>query len=93
MTTPSDTVQISALITAETKARLEAYVREHGVKRSFLIERALQHHLAALEEVPADVVIPPALVVNRTSGAEFIERLMNPPPPTAAIRALIDDAG
>ncbi len=92
MATPSDPVQISAFITAETKSRLEAYVREHGVKKSFLIERALQHHLAALEEIPADVVIPPALVITKASGAKLAEWLKDPPQPTAAMKALFDGA-
>jgi len=91
MATPSDLVQISAFVSAETKARLDAYVREHGVKRSYLIERALQHHLAALEEIPADVVIPPAVVASRASGVKLAEMLENPPPPTDAMKALAND--
>lgn len=92
MSASTDQTQISAFISTETKARLEAFVREHGVKRSFLIERALEHHLAALEEVPADVVIPPVVVLSGASGAEVARRLENPPPPTDAMKALFDDA-
>lgn len=93
MSTPSDPIQISAFVSADTKARLEDYVREHGVKRSFLIERALQHHLAALEEIPADVVIPPVVVVSKASGEQLAEMLENPPPPTDAMKALFDAPG
>jgi hypothetical protein len=91
MITSSDQVQISAFVSAETKAQLEAYVREHGVKRSYLIERALQHHLAALDAIPTDVVIPPVVVVSKASGAKLAERVANPPPPTDAMKALFDD--
>jgi len=85
--------QISAFVSTETKARLEAFVREHGVKRSYLIERALQHHLAALEELPADVVIPPAVVLSPASGAKVAEALESPPPPSHAMKALFDESG
>lgn len=90
MATSNEPVQISAFVSAETKARLEAYVREHGVKRSYLVERALLHHLAALEEIPVDVMIPPMVVISRASGANLVERLNNPPPPTDAMKALFD---
>ena len=90
MATSSDPVQISAFVSAETKARLEAYVREHGVKRSYLIEQALEHHLAALEALPSDIVIPPVVVVSEASGARLAEKLANPPPPTDAMKALFD---
>jgi len=93
MTPRSGEIQISAIVSAETKARLEAYVRQHGVKRSYFVERALQHHLAALEEIPADVVIPPTLVVSGSSGTKVAERLQDPPPPTDAMKALFHGPG
>jgi len=68
-------------------------VREHGVKRSYVIERALQHHLAALDAIPPDVVIPPAVVVSAASGARLAERLDRAPPPSDAMKALFDDRG
>jgi hypothetical protein len=90
MAISNEPVQISAFVSAETKARLEAYVREHGVKRSYLIERALQHHLAALDAIPSDVLIPPVVVVSKASGAMLAQKLASPPPPTAAMKALFD---
>jgi len=85
-------IQISAFVSTETKARLEAYVREHGLKRSYLIERALQHHLAALEELPEDVVIPPTVLLGAASGAKVAEALENPPPPSHAMKVLFDES-
>jgi uncharacterized protein (DUF1778 family) len=84
----SGLTQISANISVETKERMEQYVRAHGVKRSHLIETALQHHLRALDEIPADILIPPALELSRESGERVLERLENPPAPTAAMKAL-----
>jgi len=90
MATSHQPIQISAIISAETKARLEAYVREHGIKQSFLVERALQHHLAAMDAIPSDVLIPPVVIINKTSAARLAERLINPPPPTEEMKALFN---
>jgi predicted DNA-binding protein len=43
----SITTQVSAYISEETKAAIEAYVKRRGVKKAYLIEEALQHHLPA----------------------------------------------
>jgi hypothetical protein len=88
----ADQVQISAYISADTKTRMERYVREHGVRRSYLVEKALQHYLAALEEVPVDIVIPPAIVVTQESGKRIAALLKKPPPPTDAMKALFDES-
>ena len=61
----SISTQVSAYISEETKAQVEAYVKSHGVKKGYLIESALLHHISALEALPADVVVPPRLVVSR----------------------------
>jgi uncharacterized protein (DUF1778 family) len=83
--------QISANISVETKERMEQYVRAHGIKKSHLIESALLHHLRALDEIPLDLLIPPVLELTRESGERVLERLKNPPVPTAAMKALFDD--
>lgn len=82
--------QVSAVIADTTRERLERFAREHGVKKSHLIETALLHHLAALEELPADVVIPPVIVISRAGGADVERRMTDPLPPTPALRALFD---
>jgi hypothetical protein len=56
------TSQISASISDETRERLERYVRARGVKKGFVIEQALLHHLQALSELPEEVVVPARLV-------------------------------
>lgn len=83
--------QISANISAETRELLERYVATHGVKKSHLIETAVLHHLSALDSIPADLIIPPVIAVSRTTGNGILERIENPNPPTAAMRALFDD--
>jgi hypothetical protein len=83
--------QISAFVSAGTKRRLERYVQAHGVKKAAVVENALLHHLQALEELPADIIIPPRLVVTRESFDEVLERVANPGEPTEAMRALFPD--
>ena len=80
--------QISAFISEATKERVERYVEAHGVKKGHLIEEALLHHLQALRELPADIVIPPRLVLTKRSF-ETVSRLTKKPrKPTKAMRAL-----
>ena len=59
--------QISAYISDETKAELEVYVKRRGVKKAFVIEEALLHHLQALREIPEDVMIPAKLILDEES--------------------------
>jgi hypothetical protein len=82
--------QVSAVIADTTRERLERFAREHGVKKSHLIETALLHHLAALEELPADVLIPPVIVISRAVAKDVQHRISDPLPPTPALRALFD---
>lgn len=81
--------QISAHISADTKAELEAYARRHGLKKAHVIEQALQHHLQALKEIPDDVLIPARLVLSEASFASVAERLAADEQPSEALRELM----
>ena len=85
------TTQISAHISLDTKERLERYVRETGVTRGRLVEEALLHHLQALEELPADVVVPARVVLNSESAKRVRDLISHPPPPTEELQHLFDD--
>ena len=52
--------QISTIISGSTKEMVDRYTEAHGVKKGHLIEEALLHHLQALRELPADIIIPPS---------------------------------
>ncbi len=88
----SDT-QISAYISASTKQLVEEYAEAHGVKKGFLIEEALLHHLQALRELPADVIIPPRLLVTEETGERLLARVRKPRRPTKAMRELFGESG
>jgi hypothetical protein len=81
--------QISAYVSEATKRQVERYAEAHGVKKGYLVEEALLHHLLALRELPADIVIPPRLIVT-TKSFEAVARLVKKPRrPTKALRDLM----
>ena len=60
------------------------------MKKGHLVEQALRHHLQALQELPADVIIRPSLVITRKSGETILKR-METGKPTRALRELMRD--
>ena len=82
--------QISALVSRATSDLLERHVRATGVKKGHLVEQALRHHLQALQELPADVVVHPKLLVTRKSGQAILKQVRTGTP-TAALRNLLCD--
>ncbi len=82
--------QISAIISDETKERLEKYARANGLKKGYLIETALLHHLEAMENLPQEVIIPANLTVSQEVFADLIALVENPAEPTDAMRALFE---
>lgn len=84
----SVTTQVSAYISEETKAEIEAYVKRRGVKKAYLIEEALQHHLQALREIPEDLIIPSRLVLAREAMAKIADHITQESQPAEALSAL-----
>ena len=82
--------QISAIISATTRDRLEKHVRSTGVKKGHLVEQALLHHLQALDQVPLEFIIHSRIVVPR-KAFEAIAELVESAQPTAALRDLMRD--
>jgi len=76
------TSQISAYISKETKHQLDSYVARHGVKKAFLVEEALLHHLQALREIPEDLVIPSKIVLSKESFDKVVEQINTKQSPT-----------
>lgn len=85
--------QISAAISVSTRELLERHVRATGMKKARLIENALRHHLLALQELPADMIVHPRIVVSRQSGEEILRRIRSPGRPTKALRELMARRG
>jgi hypothetical protein len=81
--------QISAHVSEETKEQIERYALAHGVKKGALVEQALLHHLQALRELPADLIIPPRLELSAASFAQAAALTAKPRRPTKALRTLM----
>lgn len=81
--------QISAYISATTRDEVERYAEAHGVKKSFLVEQALLHHMQALRELPADIIIPPRITVTAAAHRRVVDRVEKPRKPTKAMRELV----
>ena len=84
----SGQAQISAYISEEAKELLERYAEAQGLKKGHIVEAALLHHLQALRELPADIIIPPRLVVSEGSGKKILARVKRPRAPTEAMKEL-----
>jgi uncharacterized protein (DUF1778 family) len=83
--------QISAYISSDTKSLVENYSKKSVVKKGFLIEEVLLHHLQALKELPADIIIPAKIMLTEKSMSQIIDMLENPPQPTQALKELMRD--
>ncbi|WP_296900313.1 hypothetical protein [Thiohalocapsa sp.] len=81
--------QISAHISDETRRQIESFVRQRGITKARLIEDALQHHLAALREIPDDIVVPARLILSRQSFDDIVAELESQAPPSEALRELM----
>jgi uncharacterized protein (DUF1778 family) len=81
--------QISAYISETTKEQVERYAEAHGVKKGHLLEEALLHHLQALRELPADIIIPPRIALTLESFEEVVKLIERPRKPTKALRDLM----
>ena len=82
--------QISAQISDTTRKLMERHVRRTGIKKGHLVEQALLHHLQALDELPADYVIHPRIVVSRKTGDQMLREAASSEP-APALRKLMRD--
>ena len=85
----SQSTQISASVSKQTKKLLDAYTRKRGIKKSFVIEQALLHHLLAAEEIPEQFIVPPVLRVKLDGLKAIIAQLETTGAPTDAMQELM----
>ena len=74
----ADYVQISAQISAETRDRLDEYARETGLKKSRIVEDAIEGHLDAVNTIPPEYIIPTRITVDEATWERINERIDNP---------------
>lgn len=82
------TIQISAHVSKDTKERLNAFARSHGINKNHLIEQALLHRMAALEAIPAGFITPSRVVLEADAFAELVSDLEADDAPTQALSEL-----
>lgn len=70
-------VQISAFIAEETKEALDRYVEQTGLKKNRVIEEALQRHLSAVDEIPADMMCELHLTTTAEGWAMMWDMIEN----------------
>ena len=87
----TDSVQLSAHVSTTTKERLDATSRARGLKKGHLIEQALLHHLAALEQLPAGFIIPARIVLDAESFKNLTYAMEADTEPTQALNDLFND--
>ena len=86
-------IQISAVVSADTKALLDRLVRSTGLKKGYVVEMALRHRLRTLAALPSEFIIPPRLVVSEQTGKEIARRLRSPKKPSKELRDLMSGDG
>lgn len=85
----TDYVQISAQISEATRNRLDLYARETGLKKSRIIEDAIEARLNALEEVPIEYVGGSRFVLDDASWEWFVQEMEHPSAPSQGLIDLL----
>jgi len=82
-------VQISAYVDEDIKEKMEHYTAAHGLKKGYVLQRALDYYLNALHEIPGSVIVPSRMVVDEdTMGALLASSQKEP---TDKLRQLMHD--
>jgi uncharacterized protein (DUF1778 family) len=81
--------QISAEVSQDTKELIDRFVRASGLKKGYVLESALRHHIQAMQELPHDIIISPTLVLTSESAEQLVKRLKRPAKPTSRLRTLM----
>jgi uncharacterized protein (DUF1778 family) len=89
MATKAREVQISAVVSKTTKEMLEKMVKARGLKKGYVVEEALRHHLQALQELPEDIIIPSTIVLTNESFKDLVREIERPRKASARLRRLM----
>jgi len=85
--------QVSAIISATTKEKLDRFTEELGLKKNFVVEQALLFFMESRRELPDEAFVPTRLVLDDDAFDALVERLQAPPAPTPALRELMHGKG
>ncbi|MGB0385233.1 MAG: DUF1778 domain-containing protein [Ardenticatenaceae bacterium] len=82
--------QISAHVSLGIQQKFDRLTRARGLRKSFVLEQALQYYFRALEELPEEAFLPARLVLSEASFQQVMDIIENPPPPTEAMLELMN---
>jgi uncharacterized protein (DUF1778 family) len=85
----SDQSQISAVVSAATKERLDRFTESHGLKKNYVVEQALLYFMDARRELPDEALVPARIVLEDKAFDRLAESLRQPARPSAALRELM----
>ena len=81
--------QVSAIISAATKEKLDRFTEELGLKKNFVVEQALLFFMESRRELPDEALIPTRIVLDDAAFDRLVEHIEASPAPTPALRELM----
>lgn len=81
--------QVSAIISAATKEKLDRFTEELGLKKNFVVEQALLFFMESRRELPDEALIPTRIVLDDAAFDRLVEHIEAAPAPTPALRELM----
>ena len=82
-------VQISGFVPEDVRNDFERLVRARGLKKGYVLEQALRHHLRALREIPEEFIIPATVVLTGESFEGLIQQLKSRSKPSRKLKKLM----
>jgi len=82
-------VQISGFVPQDVRDDFERLVKARGLKKGYVLEQALRHHLRALREIPEEFIIPATVVLTRKSFEDLLRQLKSRSKPSSQLRKLM----
>ena len=81
--------QISAYVSDDLKSRLERYSHAHGIKKGYIIEKAIDRYLKATQSLPESFAIESTITLTQESYDRVQEMIATPPTPTSSLKAMM----
>jgi hypothetical protein len=82
-------VQLSCFVSEDVRNDFERLVRARGLKKGYVLEQALRHHLRALREIPEEFIIPATVVLTKESFRDLLRQLKSRSKPTRKLKKLM----
>ncbi len=81
--------QISSEVSEDVRLQLDRFTRARGLKKGYVLEQALASYMLAVQELPADLIVPARIVVSAESFAAIVAEIEGSPVQTPPMTALL----